>query len=119
MGSVDPGYPVILSRPDVGEPMSRSYDVPRSWASVPLNCVVKIDVTDPKVSEELFIRSLAIPAEVIIRKCIKGGTGCGGSILVGKENNLELTLAYYTAFRPEDGFLMVASNGTVLTHVDA
>ncbi|KAL8999974.1 MAG: hypothetical protein Q9188_005773, partial [Gyalolechia gomerana] len=111
MSSVDPGYPVILSRPDVGEASSRSYDVPRSWASVPQNCVVKIDVTDPKASEELFIRSLAISAEVIILKCIKGGIGCGGSILVGKEKNLELTLAYYTAVRPEDGFLMVASNG--------
>ncbi|KAL8938825.1 MAG: hypothetical protein Q9216_003685 [Gyalolechia sp. 2 TL-2023] len=97
MGNIDPGYPVILSRPECSEGTSRSYSVPHAWASVPKNCVVKLDVTDPKASDELFIKSLTIPAELVIRKCIIGGTGCGGSILVGKAKVLELTLAYYTA----------------------
>ncbi|KAL9026047.1 MAG: hypothetical protein Q9196_005228 [Gyalolechia fulgens] len=118
MGNVDPGYPVILSRPGIGEPTSRWFGVPRLWGSIPHNCVVKIDVTDPKASDEVLLKSLAIPAEFVIKKCIIGGTGCGGSILVGKAKVVELTLAYYTAVKPDDGFVMVASNGTVLMHVD-
>lgn len=119
MGSFEPGHPVILSRPEMSEQSSRSYTVPRQWASVPPNCVVKLDVTDPKASDQLFIKSLVIQGEIVIKKCIIGGTGCGGEILVGDRRVLRLTLAYYTAIKGfGEGVLMLGENGTVRVHVD-
>lgn len=87
---------------------------------MPPNCVVKIDVTDPKASETIFIKQLVIQAEVVVRKCIIGGTGCGGEILAGDKRVLRLTLAYYTAVDgfPGEGDLVVGGNGTVRVRVD-
>lgn len=118
MGVADPGYPIIVGRPDVVKGKSHSYSVPHAWASVPVNCVVKIDVTDPKATDEVTLISLTALAEVVIKNCILGGTGCGGSILAGKSKVLELILAYYTAIPHEGRLLSTASNGTILTHVD-
>ena len=115
----DPGYPIILGRPEVVGDSPRSFGVPRSWASLPPNCILKLDVTDPRASEELRLKSLTVPAEVVVKKCIIGGTGCGGSILVGQSQVLELTLAYYTAVDPNSGFLEVSMNGSILTHISS
>ncbi len=35
-------------------------------------------------------------AEFVVRRCVAGGTGCGGSVLVGKEGELEMVVGYYT-----------------------
>lgn len=115
----DPGYPIILGRPDIVGQGPRSYDVPRMWSSLPYNCVVKLDVTDPKAVEEVFLKTLTAPAEVVIRKCIIGGTGCGGSILAGKTKMLRLTLAYYTSVEGEGAVLDVGRiNGSRHALVD-
>lgn len=99
MVKADPGYPVILGRPGVVGDGPRAYGVPRAWSSLPYNCVVKLDVTDPRAVEEVFLMTLTAPAELVIRNCIIGGTGCGGSILVGRNEGLKLTLAYYNGVR--------------------
>lgn len=98
MASTDTEHPVIFGRPDVIKDTPRAYAVPQKWGSVPENCIVKIDVTDPRATEEVRMRSLAALAEVVVRKCVLGGTGCGGSASVGSVRSaLELTLGYYTA----------------------
>ncbi|KAL8995463.1 MAG: hypothetical protein Q9169_004804 [Polycauliona sp. 2 TL-2023] len=107
MVKADPGYSVILGRPEIVGDGPRSYGVPRMWSSLPFNCIVKIDVTDPKAWDETILKTLTAPAEVVIRKCIMGGTGCGGSMLVGKEKVLRLTLAYYTSIEGKGAVLDV------------
>ncbi|KAL8955480.1 MAG: hypothetical protein Q9193_006692, partial [Seirophora villosa] len=96
MAAADPGYPMELGRKEVLEDSPRPYRVPREWSSLPINCIVKLDVIDPKAVEVLLLRSLTLPAELVIRKCILGGSMCGGSILVGPNKALALTLAYYS-----------------------
>lgn len=119
MVKADPGYPVILGRPGVVGDGPRSYGVPRAWSSLPYNCVVKLDVTDSRAVEEVFLKTLTAPAELVIRNCIIGGTGCGGSILVGRNEGLELTLAYYTGVRGKGMVLDIGrANGSRHALVD-
>lgn len=115
MGAADPGYPVILGRADIVGGLPHSYSVPQIWNSVPKNCVLKIDVTDPRDTEVVALKSLILPAEILVEECIIRGTGCGGSILAGKKRVLKLTLAYYTALHFSSGFLEAYSNDTFHT----
>ena len=110
MVKVDPGYPVILGRPEIVGQGPRDYGVPRIWSSLPINCIVKLDVTEPKAVEEVELKTLTVPAEFVIRKCIAEGTGCGGSLLVGKGKKSRLTLAYYTSIERE-GVLLDFGSG--------
>ncbi|KAI4136702.1 MAG: hypothetical protein L6R39_007656 [Caloplaca ligustica] len=115
----DAGYPYIFGRPEIVVDTPRSFIVPHSWSSLPRNCVVKIDVTDPRATEEVTLKSLTAPAEVVIHKCILAGNGCGGSILVGKSRMMELMLAYYTADEIKSGISDLRLNRTFMTHTDA
>ena len=107
MVKADPGYPVFLGRPGIVGQGLRDYGVPRIWSSLPINCIVKLDVTEPKAVEEVILKTLTAPAEFVIRKCIAEGTGCGGSILVGKWKQIRLTMAYYTSLEREGVLLDV------------
>ena len=113
MRLADPGYPIILGRRDIVESHTRAFEVPRRWLSLPYNCVVKLDVIDPKATDELRLQSLTSPAEKIIRSCIIGSTQCGGSMLVGPKRELELTLGYYSAVEMVTEMLAWASNITL------
>ncbi|KAL9602427.1 MAG: hypothetical protein Q9219_001851 [cf. Caloplaca sp. 3 TL-2023] len=97
MAAADPGYPVIVSRVSPSVPPSpRTYGVPYAWASIPPNCVVKIDVTEPKATEEVTLKALAVTAGWVLRKCVVKGTGCGGVVVVGMGRRLEVRVGYYT-----------------------
>ncbi|KAI4271840.1 MAG: hypothetical protein L6R35_006513 [Caloplaca aegaea] len=121
MTRADPGYPLDLGRKEVVGDGPRSYGVPRVWSSLPINCLVKIDVIDPKAVEVVpSLKALTAPAELIIRKCLLEGTQCGGSILVGPRRVLKLTLSYYTDVTGEDdGVLRVGRNGTDMAYTEA
>lgn len=113
MRLADPGYPIILGRANIVESATRAFVVPRRWVSVPYNCVVKLDVVDPKATDELRLQTLTTPAERIIKYCVIGSTQCGGSMLVGPKRELELTLGYYSAVEMESELLRSASNTTL------
>ncbi|KAL9009803.1 MAG: hypothetical protein Q9173_005199 [Seirophora scorigena] len=121
MAAADPGYPIQLGRKEVIEDSPRAYRVPWEWSSLPINCIVKLDVTDPKAVELLLLRSLTTPAELVIRTCILGGTKCGGSILVGPNKVLALTLAYYSdvGLHGPGSVLVVGRNRTELAYTEA
>ncbi|KAL8964953.1 MAG: hypothetical protein Q9197_006736, partial [Variospora fuerteventurae] len=121
MTLADPGYPIDLGRKEVIGDGPRSYAVPREWSSLPLNCIVKIDVIDPKAVEVIpTLKALTAPAELIIRQCLLEGTQCGGSILVGPRKVLKLTLSYYTDVTGgDDGVLRVGRNGTDMVYAEA
>lgn len=90
-------YPLIFGRAEIIKESPHTFTVPRLWSSVPLNCILNVDVTDPKATEEVTLRSLAAMAEVVVRRCVVSGTGCGGSVLIGRGGRLKVTVAYYTA----------------------
>ncbi|KAI4098036.1 MAG: hypothetical protein LQ339_006604 [Xanthoria mediterranea] len=92
-----PEYPLIFGRAEVIKESPHTFTVPRLWSSVPLNCILNVDVTDPKATEEVSLSSLAAMAEVVVRRCVVSGTGCGGSALIGRGGRLKVTVAYYTA----------------------
>ncbi|KAI4227736.1 MAG: hypothetical protein LQ349_006660 [Xanthoria aureola] len=115
MAGSDPGYPLILGRTDAIKHESRAYDVPRKWASIPPNCVVKIDVRDPQTTVETTLKIQASWAEVVVKKCIIKGTGCGGAILTGATKYLELTVGYYTAVEIES--LIMLGHPNVTNHL--
>ncbi|KAI4229103.1 MAG: hypothetical protein L6R40_008076 [Gallowayella cf. fulva] len=119
MGAIDPGYPVIVGRKEIVSKLPRSFDVPRMWSSLPVNCIVRIDVRDPKSTDETTLKVLTIAAELIVRKCIIKGTGCGGSILAGKSRGLVLKLSYYTDLSVHGIPLGPITNITDLAHTDS
>ncbi|KAL8927085.1 MAG: hypothetical protein Q9208_002631 [Pyrenodesmia sp. 3 TL-2023] len=112
IGVADPGYPVILGRSEAIDHVPHAFEVPYMWSSLPINCIVKIDVTDPTATEEVSLKALAGMSEVLVRKCIIGGTGCGGSVLVGKAGKLRLSVSYYTQVDRANGILVWHSNVT-------
>ncbi|KAL8910192.1 MAG: hypothetical protein Q9171_004490 [Xanthocarpia ochracea] len=112
MGTTGPDYPVIFGRDDAIIDMPRAYGLPRKWASLPDNCVVKIDVYDPQATDEATMKMLAASAELIVRWCILEGTGCGGTIMTGRTKALELTLGYYTAVDLEALLMRTRPNGS-------
>lgn len=79
------------------------------------NCVVKIDVRDPRHTEETTLKALAIWAEVVVKKCIIKGTGCGGTILTGMTKALEVTVGYYTAV--EIGGMIMLGHPNISDHL--
>lgn len=112
MRTADPGYSVILGRDEIIKHAPRAFTVPYMWSSLPINCIVRVDVTDSKATEEVTLKSLAAMAEVVVRKCIIGDTGCGGSVLIGKAGKLRLTVSYYTAMDRVERLLVWHSNIT-------
>lgn len=113
--NTDPGYPTILGR-EV-DSLPRSISLPRIWHSSPRNCVVKLDVVSPEVRETMRLQYLTLPAEVILGACVAADTKCGGKLLIGRRQVLELTVGYYSAVRL-DGLLeeIALSNATVERH---
>lgn len=118
MHGTDPGYPLIFGRSEIIKEAPHTYAVPHLWSSLPVNCIVKLDVTDPRATEEATLRSLAAMAEVVVRRCIVGGTGCGGSVSIGKGGSLNLMVAYYTVMDRVGGLLAWHSNITQLADDD-
>ena len=110
MGATGPKYPVIFGRDEAIIDIPRGYGVPRKWASMPDNCVVKVDVRDPQATDEATMKLLAASAELVVRWCILEGPGCGGSMLTGRTRRLELTLGYYTAVDLEGWLVRMRPN---------
>ena len=75
---------------------------------------MQVDVTDPKATQEVRLKTLAAMAEVVVRRCVIGGSGCGGEVSVGEEGRLKLVVAYYTAMDRLRGGLPWRVNGTGL-----
>ena len=119
MGSTGPEYPVIFGRDDVIKDIPRAYGLPRKWAAMPDNCVVKVDVYDPQATDEATMKMLAAGAELVVRWCILEGTGCGGSILSGRAKALEVSLGYYTALDFEDSHMHTRPNVSYNIYADA
>ncbi|KAL8919902.1 MAG: hypothetical protein Q9172_004750 [Xanthocarpia lactea] len=114
-----PEHPVIYGREDAIKDMPRAYGLPRKWGAMPDNCVVKIDVNDPQATEEATMKMLAASAELVVRRCIQEGTGCGGTILTGRTKALELTLGYYTAVDLGESFTRTRPNVSYNIYADA
>ncbi len=79
---------------------------------------MEVDVTDPKATQEVRMKTLAAMAEVVVRRCVVGGTGCGGEVEIGDEGRLRMVVAYYTAIDGVGGGLPWRGNGNMTRLVE-